>query len=473
MSTLTQSLYLRSPLGLQRLLVSVYGWWWYHRRFDSRFRRFVDELTAREHWTAEQFHAFQEERLNRLLERARNSSYYGELFQRYGVNRSLTPFEALSKMPLLTKEVLRTAPRKLLTGRPPFGTITQKSSGTTGTPTEIYYTPEFHSWESALTEVRCYHWAGVTYRNRRVMFGARKVCAFERDSAPFWHFSPTEKLAYASIFHLSDKFLPSYIEFLRDYVPDLISGYPSALATVARYSLEKNLPLPPAKAIFTCSETLLTTARNTMEQAWQCRVFDRYGGVEGCLFVSQCEFGRYHVSPEAGIIEIVDSDGQQVKPGTPGQVVCTGLQNLLQPLIWYKIGDLARWSVNQDCFCGREMPIIEGIDGRVEDLCYTQDGRQILRFDGVFKGGLHIREAQVVQESLTRFTVYVVPAAGFTQQDIDAIQSNMHLHVGKVQIDIKCVDVIQRSASGKFRAVVCKLSQEEKNRVVGAGSSGQ
>ena len=77
------------------------------------------------------------------------------------------------------------------------------------------------------------------------MFGARKVCAFERDSAPFWHFSPTEKLAYASIFHLSDKFLPSYIEFLRDYVPDLISGYPSALATVARYSLEKESS-PPA-----------------------------------------------------------------------------------------------------------------------------------------------------------------------------------------------------------------------------------
>ena len=46
-----------------------------------------------------------------------------------------------------------------------------------------------------------------------------------------------------------------------------------------------------------------------------------------CLFVF-CNVNLVvtHVSPEAGIIEIVDSDGHQVKPGTPGQVVCTGLQ---------------------------------------------------------------------------------------------------------------------------------------------------
>lgn len=471
MSTLKETIYFRSPLGVQRFLISVYGWWWYHRRFSSRFLRFVDDLTARERWTAEQFRAYQEERLDKLIECARNSSHYSELFKKYGVSRSLTPFEALSKMPLLMKESLQTAPRKLLTGAPPFRTVTFKSSGTTGTPVEIYFTPEFHSWNMALAEARCKHWAGVTYRDRRVMFGARKICAFEKDSPPFWHFSPAENLAYASIYHLSDKFLPSYIGFLREFRPDFIEGYPSALAIVAQYSLENNLSLPPAKAISTGSETLLDASRNMIEKAWQSKVFDRYGAVEGCMFVSQCEFGRYHVSPEAGIIEIVDSDGQPVKPGTPGQVVCTGFGNLLQPLIRYKIGDVARWSAEQDCSCGRKMPILEAIEGRVEDLCCTPDGRQMLRFDAVFKGVSRIKEAQVVQDSLEHFTVYVVPAAGFAQEALNVIQRNMYSHVGKLQIDVKCVDVIPRSPSGKFRAVVCKLSQAEKDRVVGAGSS--
>ncbi len=472
MSNLTEALYLRCPLPLQRLGVSLYGRWWYHRRFNSRFQMFVDELRAREGWTAEQFRTYQEVKLDKLLESARKSSYYGELFHRYGVNGRLTPFEALAKLPVLMKEVLRTTPRKLLTGAPPFRTKIFKSSGTTGTPTEIYYTPEFHSWEMALTEARCHQWAGLTFRDRRVMFGARKMCAFARNSPPFWHFSPAENLAYASIYHLSDKFLKSYIEFLRDFRPDLVEGYPSALAIIARYAIEENLLPAPAKAICTCSETLLDASRKMLEKAWQCKVFDRYGAVEGCLFVSQCKFGRYHVSPEAGIIEIVDSDGQHVKPGTPGQVVCTGLQNVLQPLIRYKIGDVARWSIEQDCLCGRKMPILEAIEGRVEDLCYTPDGRQMLRFDAVFKGVSHIREAQVVQESLGQFTVYVVPAAGFTQEAINAIQRNMYLHVGNLQIDVKCVDAIPRSPSGKFRAVVCKLSQAEKDRVVSGGSSG-
>jgi len=472
MSALTESLYLRCPFPLQRLGVSLYGWWWYHRRFNARFQMLVDELRARERWTAEQFRAYQEVELDKLLKCARKSPYYDDLFRRYAVEKRLNPFDALSRIPMLTKETLRTASRKLLTGSPPFRTKIFKSSGTTGTPTEIYYTPEFHSLEMALTEARCHHWAGLTYRNRRVMFGARKICAFDRVSPPFWHFSPAENLAYASIYHLSDKFVKSYIEFLRNFRPDLVEGYPSALAIIARYALQKNFLPAPAKAICTCSETLSDIAREMIEKAWQCKVFDRYGAVEGCLFVSQCEFGRYHVSPEAGIIEIVDSDGQPVKAGTPGQVVCTGLRNVLQPLVRYKIGDVARWSVEQDCLCGRKMLILEAIEGRFEDLCYTPDGRQMLRFDTVFKGVSHIREAQVVQDSLEQFTVYVVPAAGFIQEAINVIQRNMYSHVGKLHIDVKCVDAIPRSPSGKFRAVVCKLTQAEKDRVVGAGFIG-
>lgn len=473
MPTLKEELYLRCPFPLQQIAVSLWGWWWYHRRFNTHMPIFVEELRAHEHWTADQFYAHQEMELNKIIEGARKSPYYADLFRQHGIERRLNPFEALSRIPILTKETLRTASRKLLTRSPPFRTIILGSSGTTGTPTEIYFTREFHAWWMSLTKARCHQWAGV-FRNRRVMFGGRKICAFAKDSPPFWHFSPAENLAYASIYHLSDKFLKSYIEFLRNFRPDLVEGYPSALAIVARYAIEKNFFPAPAKAICTVSESFSDINRKMMEKAWQCKVFDRYTSVEGGLFVSQCEFGRYHVSPEAGIIEIVDSDGQPVKHGTPGQVVCTGLRNELQPLIRYNIGDVARWSIEQDCLCGRKMPILEAIEGRLDDLCYTPDGKQIgvAAFSLVFKGVSHIREAQVVQESLRQFTVYVVPAAGFAQETINSIQRNMYSHVGKLQVDVKCVSAIPRSPSGKFRPVFCKLSQAEKDRVAGAGSSG-
>jgi phenylacetate-CoA ligase len=134
----------------------------------------------------------------------------------------------------------------------------------------------------------------------------------------------------------------------------------------------------------------------------------------------------------------------------------------LQPLIRYRIGDAARWSIEQNCPCGRAMPILEAVEGRFEDLCYTPDGRQMLRFDTVFKGVEKIREAQVVQERLDLFTIYVVPTNGFDRRDVSQIKNNMKQHVGNVETRVKSVSSIARSPSGKFRAVICNLPPEQK-----------
>ena len=355
----------------------------------------------------------------------------------------MEPFDALRRIPPLSKETLRTKARELLTyNPPPKRTINFRSSGTTGTPTEIYYTPEFHALELAVPEARNLHWAGMNYRERRVMFGVRKVCHFDQRKPPFWRFSPVENMAYASIYHLSPGSLPYYLEFLRSYRPAMVMGYPSALNTIASYALECNDLPAPVKAIFTTSETVTADARERIEAAFQCRIYDRYCAVEMCLFASQCEYGRYHVSPEVGVIEIVDREGKPIARGEVGEVICTGLQNILQPLIRYRIGDIARWAINQSCLCGRAMPILEEIEGRFEDICYTSDGREMLRFDTVFKGVKNIREAQVVQDKLDLFTIYVVPANGFTTDDIQTIKYNMQLHVGCADANVKPIAAI-------------------------------
>ena len=64
------------------------------------------------------------------------------------------------------------------------------------------------------------------------------------------------------------------------------------------------------------------------------------------MLAFQCEYGRYHVSPEVGIIEIINVEGQPCSLGELGEVICNGLNNFLQPLIRYQIGDVARWAIN-------------------------------------------------------------------------------------------------------------------------------
>lgn len=466
MATFVDRVYSSSPIWIQQMMVSLWGVWWYTRRYGAQFKKLLPEIKERDSWTADQFRDYQTRKLNELLLIAQQSPYYRGVFTQVGVNTNLKHIEELNQFPYLTKETLRTRGRELLTRNPvPKGTIILKSSGTTGTPTEIFYPPEFHGLELAIPAVRNLGWAGVSYKSRRVMFGVRKVCRFDQSKPPFWRFSPLENMAYASIYHLSPRYLPHYIKFLRSYQPTIVMGYPSALATVAHYALEHGQKLFPAKVVVTTAETISSKDREVMEEAWQCQLFDRYGAVEGCVYVSQCQYGRYHVSPDIGIVEILDKDGRPTLPGQMGDIICTGLQNTLQPLIRYRIGDMARWAIDQNCPCGHKMPILEGIEGRYEDICYTPDGREMLRFDTVFKGVDNICEAQVVQEKIDLFRIKVIPSKGFTDHDIEKIKSNMRFHVGDIYTEVEIVEDIPRSPSGKFRAVICKLPAQEKRMI--------
>jgi phenylacetate-CoA ligase len=459
-----------SPIWLQKALVATYGAWWYHRRFGGLFRQQVAQIQQRDHWTAEQWNTYQNQRLCAVSKAAGRSVYYRQVFQDAGICPGEINLDTLYRLPYLEKSTLRRRAADLLTQAPPRGTIVMHSSGTTGTPTNICYTRDFHILELAFQEARTKRWAGVTHKDRRVMFGVRRVCRFEQGKPPFWRISPVENMAYLSIYHLSPRYLPAYIDFLNWFQPKVVMGYPSALGTVAKFVLDTGRKLVPAQAIITMAETLTPSTIEVLEAAWHCRVWDSYGAVELCVLATQCEYGNYHVSPDVGIVELVDNCGTPCKPGEVGEVVCTGLQNELQPLIRYRIGDVAIWSTQQTCACGRQMPILESIQGRYEDMCFTSDGRAMLRFDTVFKGLKAVKEAQVVQEAIDRFTILVVPTVEFGEHDIRLIQEKMLAHVGGVQVDVQQVDAIPRTKSGKFKAVVSHLTPDEKERLWKLGS---
>ncbi len=467
MTGILDEIYISSPIWLQQVMVGVYGYGWYHRRFNRQFHNWCDALESHEAWSSTQFRAYQEEYLKKIVLAAQSSPYYREVFRAADISPVSVSLGTLSNLPILSKETLRKHPRALLTQTPKRGTLIFHSSGTTGTPTDIYYSPKFHALESAVQAARNLGWAEVDYHSRRVMFGARKVCRFDQHTPPYWRYSPWENMAYASIYHLSPTNIPRYIDFLSDYLPDIIMGYPNALNIIASYVLETGKNLAPVKAIITTSETVTDLIRRTVETAWGCKIYDQYGAVEGCLFASQCEHGRYHVSPEIGIVEIVNSKGTPCALGEVGEVIATGLQNFIQPLIRYKIGDAARWAIDQSCPCGRQMPILEAIEGRFEDVCYTPDGRQMLRFDTVFKGVENIIKAQIVQEKVDLFSINLVPGKHFGLGDIELLKKNMALHVGStVEVVINQMSEIPRSDTGKFRAVMCKLSKEQREKLL-------
>ncbi len=106
------------------------------------------------------------------------------------------------------------------------------------------------------------------------------------------------------------------------------------------------------------------------------------------------------------------------------------------------------------------MPVIKEVVGRIEDVVTGPDGRQLVRFHGIFTDQPHIVEGQIIQETLTDFIVKVVPTENFTENDEQDLRQRMVQRLGKdVNVTVLKVGLIPRTKAGKFQAVISKVNR--------------
>jgi phenylacetate-CoA ligase len=104
--------------------------------------------------------------------------------------------------------------------------------------------------------------------------------------------------------------------------------------------------------------------------------------------------------------------------------------------------------------------VLASIEGRVDDVIITPDGRHIGRLDPVFKADLPIREAQIIQKTPDTLHVLYVPTDAYTAADGEALIRRIHDRVGDgMGVTLQAVAEIPRSASGKFRAVISEVGR--------------
>lgn len=456
MSTGMAGLYDLLPVPLQNAALSAWGIWWRGVRYGGIYRKEIPRYRANDRISLEEHEEGQVRRLREIVESAqRNVPYYRRSLK--GLNaQDIRSLDNLRGLPCVLKNDIRGNEEAFLDETVPRRRLRVfQTSGTSGKPVNIYYDAYTHQSYRACYETRVKGWAGVGPGDSRAMFGVRKVVRFDRNKPPFYRYNCAERQMYFSIYHENQDNLIHYVNALNEKQPVFIAGYPSAIYPVARFLLENGRVLGyKPRAVLTSSETLQDTARECMQNAFGCKVYDAYSGVECCALAAECECQQMHVCPEVGIVEIVDGSGKPAKPGEPGEVVLTGLLNSAMPLIRYRVGDRAIWAENP-CPCGRQMPVIQKIIGRVEDVVKTSDGREIVRFDTVFKGVHNLLEAQIVQEETDRFLVRVVATGDFSEKDEDTIIHNMRLHIGsRPYVAVRKVDAIERLSNGKFKAVV-------------------
>lgn len=438
-------------------MISVYGAWWHWLRFGGNYPRYAKEIRQREFFTNSQWQEYQRVKLIELLRICVSEvPYYRENW-----NQSQRQFGIegdLSELPLLEKQALRGSGSTFIR-QVPGGLFKQTfhTSGTTGTPIISTFTLSEMRESLAVREVRSANWAGVSFSDPRATFSGRMVEPDPEETKQVYRYNSAEKQVYFSAFHLKPSTARSYVEALHKHKVVWMTGYAVSFYLLAHFILDQGLKLPPLKAVITTSEKLTEQMRSVMEKAYGCKVYEEYSTVESVLFASECEHGRLHVSPDVGIVEILRPNGAPCEPGEVGEVIATCLFRSYQPLIRFRLGDLAAWDP-EPCPCGRQMPVIKEVVGRIEDVVTGPDGRQLVRFHGIFTGQPNIIEGQIIQETLTDFVVRLVPTPDFSEVDEIDVRNRMHQRLGaQVTVRIEKVSSIPRAPSGKFKAVVSKV----------------
>lgn len=452
-------IYTVSPVAVQNLIFSTYGIYWKWLRFGGGFRKYARDYHAREFWNAEQWSNYQQQRLRELL--AASSQYVPYYRQHWSAEQKQhASVGDLSALPLLEKSAIRGNERSFLReDMHPRHIKYFATSGSTGTPIKTIWTPEEIRDSLSVREVRSANWAKVSFDLPRATFSGRLIEPDPNSKGPFYRYNAAEGQVYFSAFHLRPDTAKCYVDALHRHQIVWMTGYAVSYYLLAKFVLQQGIRVRGIQAVITTSEKLTLDMRSTIEDAFHCPIFEEYSTVENALFASECEHGRLHVSPDVGVVEILRPDGSPCNFEEPGEVVATCLMRNYQPMIRFRLGDVAAWS-KETCPCGRAMPVIKEVVGRIEDIVIGPDGRQMVRFHGIFTDQPHVLEGQIIQEDLNFIRVLVVPINEFSDADRENIVGRLRQRLGNnVKFQIELVDMIPRTKAGKFQAVISKVQK--------------
>ena len=444
-----QDIVLRLPYPLKNLVFSLYGF----RLIRSRKRnleKYIDEFIAFDALSSAQQDEVRESEMQKMLLHARMHVPF------YRKHWNLNPGGDASRLenwPVITKQDIRGNEEAFIAdGYRKDELIPISTSGTSGTPMKFFFDADSYARWYALYYYRLLIKNGIHLDDDVwANFGGRIICPASQSGPPFWIYNSPMRQLYLSSYHISDNNLPHYISILETKKVVYIVGYPSSIYALARYIVQYKVKHSiRLKAVFTNAEPLFDFQREAITAAFGCRVVQTYGSSEFALAASEDEEGRMAIWLQSGILEVA-------KPDTKGcgEFLVSGLVNKAMPLIRYQIGDSGTVEP-----CVTYPRFIQSIEGRTDDIIYSPSGRFIGRLDPIFKNELKIKEAQIIQEAPGRICFLVVKEEGYSEKEETLLKAEAEKRLGtEFQLELRYTDKIPRTANGKFKAVVSKITK--------------
>ncbi len=295
------------------------------------------------------------ERLLDLVEFVRSRSpYYRD---------SLAPVrsrEEFARLPLLERSLLHHRSHELLTA-PLHEAVVLRSGGSTGDPKYCFLSPEDYRAD-VLAGVKMLRALGVRPGDRC----ANLFLAGDLYGSFLSIHRVLEEAGVVNFPFTASAPLESLLLHFERFEIGVVLGVSSQLSRLFADLFERGAR-PPLKTLIYGGEPLPPGEQALLRERFG---LTRLGSILGAndggpigYQCSHCQGAVHHLATDQVWMELVDSQG---RPAEEGEVILTCLQRRLMPLIRYRLGDRARWLLQQ-CPCGRTTPRFELL-GRADDL---------------------------------------------------------------------------------------------------------
>jgi len=421
--------------------------------------RVLRELERTQYLPAGEIRERQFQKLRRLVAyAAERCPLYAERFRAAGLDPGGFRLEDFQRVAPLTKADVRARTLDIQArGFPPGQRLASRTGGSTSVPLEFFVDRDSNVRKTACT-LRHNHWAGWREGDKVAMvWGAYDLRASLKVRL---RNLLLERAIALDTLRLDAAMMHDFARRMRSFRPRVMFGHSHSLYILACFMLQHGYGAPSVRTVVSTSTVLADVERQTLEDVFQCRVFDRYGCEEVSLIASECEAHRgLHLNSDHLLVEFL-VDGRAAAPGECGEIHLTDLTNYAMPFIRYRVEDAGTPS-DLACPCGRGLPLLERVQGRVADFIVTPEGRVIFGvsiLDNFTAKFLGLERVQIVQDRIDHLRFRIVRGEGFTDATLAEFRARIPAFFGpSMRCDFEFVDDIPREASGKYRFTISQI----------------
>lgn len=398
---------------------------------------------------------WQGRRLSHMVEHAyRNTQFYRQKFNEAGIHpQDIQELNDLKKIPLTGKDEVREkgADSLVAHGYDERNCEVHLSSGSSGKMLRVLYDLENHQYENAVSYryhlgqgVRPWHRYYVQLHDKTELENSRKRSIMHRAMGVAGELPDMVKIKLA-----------------QQYNPHVMGGHISCFISMGKIIENQQITNIRPKIIIVGGELSLPVQRKYVERIFGGTTYDKYGSFEVKSIAWECRHHTMHLDADSVLTEFL-KDGEPVSPGERGEVVVTNLWNKAMPFIRYRLGDIAVPS-DKVCECGRTLPAMELIEGRMDDLIVLPSGTLLppTAVIPLFFNMSHVLQFRVIQDKRNSIKIKIKPGPEYTDEVGQGLIQRMREVLGEpMDIEVERVETIEETGRGKYREVISYVAAD-------------